>query len=114
MDKREIDKLVAENVMGWKTRKRYEINKRIYEYAFQNINHSDHIIWFDLPEFSANIKDAWLVVEKLDFDVKVTKYENSAGYQCHVFIPSNVQMVFAETAPMAICKAALKAVGVEV
>lgn len=89
MENREIDKLIAEKVMGWETE------------PFG-------------PFFpSTNIQDAWSVVEKLNFDVKVTKYKDS-GYQCHVFIPSNVQMVFAESAPMAICKAALKAVGIEI
>ncbi|MEK5176902.1 hypothetical protein NST63_27545 [Heyndrickxia sp. FSL W8-0496] len=111
MDNREIDKLVAEKVMGWYSCTDANGNKWWAPSA------EEFPIWLKPQkgfEPSTNIKDAWLVVEKLDFDVKVTKYENSAGYQCHVFIPSNVQMVFDKTAPLAICKAALHAVGIEV
>lgn len=106
MDNREIDKLIAEKVMGY----RYDSTKRTF---FKDIGHG----WFN-PVFnfhpSEDLLDAWLVVEQLPYDIKVTKYKNSTGYQCHVFIPNNVKMVFEETAPLAICKAVLKAVGVEV
>lgn len=42
-----------------------------------------------IPSYSVKIEYAWQIVKKLDYDVKV---------------------VFAETAPMAICKAALIAI----
>ncbi|NYV66151.1 hypothetical protein HYI36_12835 [Bacillus sp. Gen3] len=104
MDNREIDKLVAEKVMGWKVIEGKGIMKPI-----------GRSFWRQVDDFypSINMESAWQVVEKLDFDVKVTKHKDSS-YQCHVFIPDNIQMVFDKTAPLAICKAALHAVGIEV
>ncbi|KOP83940.1 hypothetical protein AMS60_05450 [Bacillus sp. FJAT-21945] len=68
-----------------------------------------------LPSYCQEIKWAWTVVEALEFDVKVTKYKDmEPKYQAHVFIPDNIQTVFADTAPMAICLVALKAVGIEI
>lgn len=107
MENREIDRLIAEKVMGW------EVGE------FPNINvieaYSPHGVLQISDDWSpsTDIQDAWYVVEELDYDIKVTKYKSHV-YQCHIFIPNNVQMVIAETAPMAICLAALKSVGIEV
>lgn len=93
----EIDKLVAEKVLGLEIRDRNIVRdgKRS-----------------GIPLYSTDIEQAWKVIEYLEFDVKITKHEGiSPRYQCHVFDPGNVKMAFAETAPMAICKAALCAVG---
>ena len=106
MNNREIDHLVAEKVMGY----RFDSNKRT---LYKNIGHGWENPVFDFRP-SEDISNAWKVVEKLEFDVKVTKCKSFVGYQCHVFIPDKVQMCFAKTAPMAICLAALKSVGVDV
>ncbi|TKA02538.1 hypothetical protein FA950_20945 [Bacillus thuringiensis] len=103
-----IDELVAEKVMGWIKPPETSILKSMWVETPIGAVHPQ------LPKFSTNIEDAWLVVEKLGYDVKVSK--NSVlnpKYQVHVFVPDDVKMVFADTAPMAICVAALKAVGEE-
>lgn len=108
MNDKPIDELVAEKVMGWIKPPETSILKAMWVETPVGTVHRE------LPRFSTNIEDAWLVVEKLGYDVKVTK--NSVltpKYQAHVFVPGDVKMVFAETAPMAICIAALKAVGEE-
>lgn len=108
MNDKPIDELVAEKVMGWIKPPETSILKAMWVETPIGAVHPQ------LPKFSTNIEDAWLVVEKLGYDVKITK--NSVlkpKYQVHVFVPDNVKLVFAETAPMAICIAALKAVGEE-
>ncbi|MBG9837923.1 MULTISPECIES: BC1872 family protein [Bacillus cereus group] len=108
MNDKPIDELVAEKVMGWIKPPETSILKSMWVETPIGAVHPQ------LPKFSTNVEDAWLVVEKLEYDVKVTK--NSVltpKYQAHVFVPGDVKMVFAETAPMAICIAALKAVGEE-
>ncbi|MFS0591750.1 hypothetical protein AB1L05_09120 [Cytobacillus horneckiae] len=110
MDERKIDSLIAEKIMNWKVYKYKNID------TCEAIDEEGNIVIVG-KEFSPStkIQDAWMVAEKLPYDVKVTKYKDlEPKYQGLVFIPDNVQMVFADTAPMAICLAALKAVGVEV
>lgn len=100
MKPRDINKLIASEIFG-------------YEIKDDNII-KDGRYRVGIPLYSQNIEHAWKVVEKLEYDVKVTK--NSVlepKYQAHVFIPGDVKMVFAETAPMAICKVALASVGIE-
>jgi hypothetical protein len=112
MDKRTIDILVAIHVMEFEPI--FDTGAIIsFETEFGTLFFSDG----DDNEWSpsTDIQDAWLVVEKLDFPVKVTKNTVvEPKYQTHVFIPDNVKMVFSDSAPMAICLAALKSVGVEV
>ncbi|EEM39699.1 hypothetical protein bthur0004_43410 [Bacillus thuringiensis serovar sotto str. T04001] len=74
-----------------------------------------------LPKFSTNIQDAWLVVEKF--------VEEGIFFSIHKWIDggyvvkieslqvkdslAQIEMAEAQTAPMAICLAALKVVGEE-
>lgn len=110
---KEINDLIAEKVMGWElavTEGTEWIPSTSYWITDIGCN-------YGVEEWNptSSIDHAWMVVEGLNFDVKVTKYKDmNPKYQAHVFIPGNVQMVFADTSPMAICLAALKAVGVEV
>ncbi|PKR82888.1 BC1872 family protein [Heyndrickxia camelliae] len=66
---------------------------------------------------SENIKDAWLVVEKFD-EVDITK-EFQGTYECRIFAfanngsPVECWARYGDTPAMAICKAALYALGVE-
>ncbi|CDQ41882.1 BC1872 family protein [Virgibacillus salexigens] len=115
MDNRKIDQLVAEKVMGWK----------VFEY--KNINTTvidDGEFLVEIEEFkpSERIEDAWNVVEKIgkdftmntvneyDIHVKAGKLELIGQYHCNI----NGFHVYDKSAPLAICKAALKTVGVEV
>ncbi len=97
----EIDKLVAEKVMGFEVTKDREIRQ-------------DRKI-FRIPPYSRNIEFAWKVVEKLreNFWVQV---ESGKTNLCSIGEYGVVGSVVhgSDTAPLAICLAALKAVGVEV
>lgn len=117
MDNQQINKLVAEKIMGWETRKRYEINKQIHEYAFQNINHPDRIIWLELPKFSTNINDAWLIIKALEekmFFAELIVWADQNECTFEELDNSSKFWAEAKTIEMAICLAALKSVGVEV
>jgi hypothetical protein len=66
---------------------------------------------FYIPSFSTQIADAWLVVEKLkQLRPDVGLYDH--GWVC-TFYGDLVCSADADTAPLAICLSALKAVGVE-
>jgi hypothetical protein len=102
----ELDALIAEKVMGWKVKHFLTIN--IYEAYDEEEN---PVILGKEFSPSGNIGDAWQVVERLNWDVKVTKYYDlKPKYQVHIFTYDGVIMEFAETVPLAICKAALRAV----
>jgi len=111
MNLREIDRLVAEKVMGW-------------EYVQDTDKWWDGDV-LDIENFnpSTNIQDAWRVVEKMregrifslcdawdenDEPIFYANFQYNDGY--HVV---NYD-AYAETAPLAICLAALEVVGVKV
>ena len=106
MDNRKIDRLIAEEIFGWDTH-HYENINVISAFTEEEI--------INIPDDfcpSERIKDAWLVVEKFDYH----KVEKDAGHyyvqlanQDTKFFPGD-----GETAPLAICLAALKSVGVEI
>lgn len=100
---RELDALVAEKVMGW--------NCELRECHTRKVLHSEY---GGPPHYSTDIADAWLVVEKIDQQVTVTKCADGwlvtiDDYFCHGGVE-----IMAGTAPLAICLAALKAVGVDI
>jgi len=110
VDNREIDKLVAEKVMGWKVIEGKGIMKPI-----------GRTFWRLVDDFypTINMESAWLVVERICeakrwrviMDVNETYTEVTFKTQMGSWIQAHSEE---ETAPLAICKAALKAVGVEV
>jgi hypothetical protein len=120
MNLRKIDRLVAEKVLKQETRIKWVVTQKKYEYKFYNVNGDE--IWLPLPKYSTDIKDAWQVVEKLrDRYVYIDLTNNDDLYCCELMEQDweNESRYFtyyadAETAPLAICLAALKAVGVEV
>lgn len=99
---RKIDALVAEHIMGW---------------PGQKINVDWSIPRGPLPNYSTNIADAWEVVEKFTYGWQVgLTMDNEVSCSLvvdKIGISPSIE-VFAPTAPMAICIAALKAKGVEV
>ena len=74
----------------------------------------------DLP-YSTSIAAAWEVVEKLRVKFPLVKVESRPNqrWQCEVYFPNpsgglpspDIAIEEADTAPLAICRAALKAVG---
>lgn len=113
---RELDALIAEKVMGlgqyqgkWLEPPRDPLSPVMGTLI-------------DLPHYSTNIAAAWQVVEKLIESKKIMKIQaGHMGVWISISIPTNTlnyiktpPEIYSETAPHAICLAALKAVGVEV
>lgn len=121
MDNREIDKLVAERVMGWRLETALSTQSKWWF-----IDRAGQIC--SCPYFSTDIADAWRVVEKIrtlvelcqgifcddialaayDDDWAVATIRAGRGHYPHAML-----RIIMPT-PAAICRAALKAVGVEV
>jgi hypothetical protein len=97
---RELDALVAQNLMNWRVTQACGV----YAVCF-----GDSIA--QLPYFSTDIKDAWLVVDKLrelglPVHIQVTQHQYGVvGYRDIL----NDDWMWADTAPLAICRAALMA-----
>jgi Phage ABA sandwich domain len=122
MNLREIDRLVAEKVMGWEYHEAVYTWGELFSPAKYVKEDGREVEPFNLPHFSTNIADALQVVEKLrDRYVYMNLTNNDDSYCCELMEQDleNSSRYFtyyadAETAPLAICLAALKAVGVEV
>lgn len=122
MNNREIDALIAEKVMNLKL-----------DYEFADVLGAPTVPalrdqydeWGMLPEFSTDISDAWQVYEWLESRGLVTVCNGDGDSKDCDFTPLQTwnhpsgefclesAHVSAESYPMAICLAALKAVGVE-
>ena len=114
MNLREIDRLVAEKVMGWEPF--YDDGDLIsFVTEFGTLFFSD-----DESEWNPtiDIADAWLVAEKLKIAVIPQAGEPPKNMKYLAEIDrrplGGYYEAFAETAPLAICLVALKTVGVEV
>lgn len=117
---RELDALVAEKVMGLEKELRIKGTTHVATcytdnpYFLSGIDKDDVMRYCQPLPYSTSIEAAWLVVEKL----------KSIGHVIHVSVfPDKVQAVYvhdtgendygeADTAPHAICLAALKAMEV--
>lgn len=108
---RDLDRLIAERVMGW-------TNLSVTGSRFGTTpDGKPHRI---IPQYSTEISAAWEIVEKL----KLSGYQGGlewakpeAGYNCAfgASLPlDEKQFSWAETAPLAICLAALKAMEVSI
>ena len=117
MTNRELDQLVAEKVMGWKPYRNPDLKQDYFrwENAFGAIC-SDA----DLPTYTTSIVAAWKIVEKMNQErwvMRLETWDTEAG--CEFSRAETDQIVShrtscVDTAPMAICIAALKAKGIEV
>lgn len=109
---REIDALIAEHVMGWAYRELHDvwIPQEIEGEILDNILADE---WRP----SEDIGDAWEVIEALKYLWFQVGRENCLGERYDVHCYNHPDMTdkvsaFADTAPMAICLAALKAKGI--
>lgn len=113
MTNQEIDRLVATEIMGFTPV--YDDGDLI---AFQDQpNERSYFMSDDDCEFtpSTYIGDAWGVVEKLNVTCNICKFRNmQPKYKVNFHTNSDRFVEYAESAPLAICLAALKAVGVEI
>jgi hypothetical protein len=116
----ELDKLVAEKVMGW-VAEEIPAKQFLSAYVLYKRPEPPHV-----PDYkwspSTNIQDAWLVVERLNNSLNtITKVNNNSkiGYEVEMFKYDSegdlddVYKTHQETAPLAICITALKSVGIE-
>lgn len=105
MDNHEIDKLVAEKVLGWTKPPGTSVLKPMW------VAPPMGTVYPELPKFSESIQDAWLIVEKLKEKYLFRLTQSLEGKWWADF---NDKRVYHDSAPMSICMAALKAVGVDV
>ena len=117
MDNREIDALIHEKVFG--------------RCAHQWLQHLSPMQCFKCgqaetqytktPFYSTDIAAAWQIVEQLDSceisqngASHVENPDHKKGWRANHTRDGRIYLAFAETGPMAICLAALQAVGVDV
>lgn len=108
---RELDALVAEKAMGLE-------HVRTQEQG----HHTDLVhgpsemagVARIVPCYSTSIAAAWEVVERLSQSDDVVICSTSTGWSAQLDINPLPTISYADTAPHAICLAALRAVGVEV
>jgi hypothetical protein len=111
----ELDALVAEKVMGWTNLFPVDTHAILGSRTGINARGNRH----QLPSYSTDIAAAWAVVEKLmmqDIWIAMCPYSFHAqpvGWFVEYFIDKDKKggEIEAATAPLAICLAALKAVG---
>ncbi len=112
LTKREIDRLVAERVMGWTNL--YLEGSR---FGTTPEGKSHRIV----PQYSSDMSAAWEVVERLrhsGYEGGIDWTRPELGYECAFWSspipPDEMQPSRAETAPLAICLAALRGMGVSI
>jgi hypothetical protein len=129
MTSRELDVLVAEHVMGlnpirndgsWVFTSRREWVPD-GDYYFEGVDSEGYHVTDEVPAYSTDIADAWLVFMRFADTYKVLSHVQlmSLGWtlgqplvwRCTIGATNTAT---ADTAPMAICLAALKCVDVEV
>ncbi|AJA22226.1 TPA: BC1872 family protein [Bacillus thuringiensis] len=114
MNDKPIDELVAEKVMGWIKPPETSILKSMW------VSKPIGMVHRELPKFSMNMEDAWLVVDKLQDSFKSVEIfieDRMTNVIITEHFPSghlkDKYQGYERSAPLAICKAALKAVGEE-
>jgi hypothetical protein len=121
---RELDALISEKILGWVWAETDYGLEGLFppnDHPFRQLTSMPIIFdsngyWLGMPFYSTNIADAWEVVEKLDFTCSILT-PCPANYQKYSVVISKgevVEQVIAETAPLAICLAFLKANGIDV
>lgn len=111
MDNGKIDELIAEKVLGWIKPPATSVLKPMW------VAPPMGTVFPELPKFSTNIKDAWLIVDKWAKEGRYFSIHKWIDGQYVVTLETDVVkdnfelQKSAETAPMAICLAALKSLG---
>jgi len=110
---RELDALVAEKI--FELYSFYEGPELLYVKKKPSKDRQTH---YEVPNYSTDISAAWEVVEKLNYLSFNISRENCAGVRYDANVYDDPEMedqinITADTAPHAICLAALKAVGHE-
>lgn len=131
---RELDALVAEKVMGCKIvwppspleagldQAEYERRRRLNPDPTCGCEEGSHLFCADdggarLMQYSSSIEAAWEVVGKMtarpgfELDCQITPATGSNGLEWYCNFGDSRHGEYGKTAPLAICLAALKAVG---
>jgi hypothetical protein len=113
---RELDALVAERVMGWRFIGEFDLEMNGDRWAKNPDGHENY--FSDVPHYSTNIAAAWEVMEKLlaynpfweqhDFIGIYLAPTSPKGWTCN--FGDDTTRAYGDTAPHAICLAALKVV----
>jgi Phage ABA sandwich domain len=112
MNLREIDRLVATEVLGWEYREAVYTWGELFSPAKYVTKDGREVLPHELPHFSTDLLDAFHVGEVLrDRGILITVEFLIDKYKA---LYDGQFGAYAETAPLAICLATLKAVGVEV
>jgi len=116
----ELDRLVAEKVMGWR-RRSHKFSQNAWEWYNPEIPDPYHNKDFvcndvDLPKFSTDIAAAWKVVNRLrekQFDIMIKTLKDR--WEVLISDPDKILDWYATAPelPLAICRAALLAVSAE-
>lgn len=103
---RELDKLVAEKVFGYEVVQHNQVGRPDWHYKLDGA-------LVLLPQYSKHIASAWLVVEKLRSTSLAMGLAVGTNYDNKWFVADygGAKLSAGDTAPHAICLAALKAVG---
>jgi hypothetical protein len=105
---RDLDALVAEKVMG------HEVHRDVRWREPAILGPGQRIANTPMPRYSTDIAAAWAVIQKLmeTHFMYSLNASHESGHWC-VFYPASgspVEGEYADTAPLAICRAALAAV----
>lgn len=109
----ELDALIASKVMGWTTQKAKSDGMEFDQWL--EPASVGFVVQYRPPNYSTDIAAAWEVVEKLQarfLRVDVSAI-NSDGFTVKIWVSEYADHIYAmgDTAPLAICLAALKSVG---
>jgi hypothetical protein len=120
MTNREIDALIANKIFALVVRDRLTGEERPLTFD-DLIMSGDHLRIVTLPHYSTDIAAAWLVVEQMikastngDFHLEHLGPKDEGDWTCGTCRDDPSTWATADTAPLAICKAALKSVGIDV
>jgi hypothetical protein len=106
MDKDKVNRTIATRILGWKSTK--------WENRFVDNKGNPVDVRY---KFTDELEYAWLVAEKLYISI-CPQCGSPEDMSVHAEIDNqplgNYYQSFAETAPMAICKVALKSIGLDI
>lgn len=114
---RELDALIAEKVMGLVEHASYAGKNKV-SLGWRKQGDISFIDLRKLKDYSTNIKDAWEVVEKTGLLIVYELHQESDSGKWLIGYGSDgcgfTTMFEADSAPLAICLAALKSIGVTI
>jgi hypothetical protein len=110
---REFDRLIATEVLDWEYHSAVYTWGELFSPTKYVTKEGKEVLPYDLPNFSTNIADAWVILDEFDdYELCGTPFKN----EYYAKLKKDGKWFSAESSVSqehAICLAALKAVGVE-